>query len=223
TVTLGTASDEQIVDGLTEEYGQKFYLHYNFPSYSVGEVRPIRGPGRREIGHGALAERALVAVLPVVDEFPYTVRLISDILESNGSSSMASACGGCLALMDAGVPITRMVAGISVGLVQEGDKKVLLTDILGEEDHFGDMDFKVCGTREGITAIQLDIKTEGLDYDTIRQTLHRAREARLKILDEMAKVLPEPRKEISTYAPRMLSIQINPEKIGKIIGPGGKM
>jgi polyribonucleotide nucleotidyltransferase len=222
TTTLGTSSDEQLVDGLTEEYSQKFMLHYYFPSYSVGEVRPIRGPGRREIGHGALAERSLIAVLPGVEEFPYTVRLISDILESNGSSSMASCCGGCLALMDAGVPIKAMVAGISVGLVKEGDKQVLLTDILGEEDHFGDMDFKVCGTREGITAIQLDIKIEGLDYGIIRKTLHRAKEARLVILDKMAQTLAEPRKEISEYAPRLLTIKIDPEKIGKLIGPGGK-
>ena len=222
TVTLGTSSDEQLVDGLIEEYSQKFMLHYNFPSYSVGEVRPIRGPGRREIGHGALAERSLVAVLPSVDQFPYTVRVISDILESNGSSSMASSCGGCLALMDAGVPITRPVAGISVGLVQEGDKRALLTDILGEEDHFGDMDFKVCGTREGITAIQLDIKTEGITHDIIRETLHRAREARLVILDKMAQTLPEPRKEISKWAPRLLTVRIDPQKIGKLIGPGGK-
>ena len=222
TVTLGTSSDEQLVDGLIEEYSQKFMLHYNFPSYSVGEVRPIRGPGRREIGHGALAERSLVAVLPSVDQFPYTVRIISDILESNGSSSMASSCGGCLALMDAGVPITRPVAGISVGLVQEGDKTALLTDILGEEDHFGDMDFKVCGTREGITAIQLDIKTEGITHKIIRETLHRAKEARLVILDKMAQTLPEPRKEISKWAPRLLTVKIDPQKIGKLIGPGGK-
>ncbi|MBV8780026.1 MAG: polyribonucleotide nucleotidyltransferase, partial [Phycisphaerae bacterium] len=222
TITLGTSSDEQLVDGLIEEYTQKFMLHYNFPSYSVGEVRPIRGPGRREIGHGALAERSLLAVLPAVDQFPYTVRLISDILESNGSSSMATACGGCLALMDAGVPITKMVAGISIGLVKEGDKSVLLTDIMGEEDHFGDMDFKVVGTRDGITAIQLDIKIEGIDHDIIRQTLHRAKEARLNILETMAKTLPEPRKEISKFAPRLLTIKIDPEKIGKIIGPGGK-
>lgn len=222
TVTLGTSSDEQLVDGLIEEYSQKFMLHYNFPSYSVGEVRPIRGPGRREIGHGALAERSLLAVLPSIEAFPYTVRVISDILESNGSSSMASSCGGCLALMDAGVPITKPVAGISVGLVQEGDKRVLLTDIIGEEDHFGDMDFKVCGTRDGITAIQLDIKIEGLSYDIIRQTLHRAKDARLVILDKMAAVLPGPRKEISQWAPRLLIIKINPEKIGKLIGPGGK-
>ena len=222
TITLGTSSDEQMVDGLIDEYGQKFMLHYNFPSYSVGEVRPIRGPGRREIGHGALAERSLVAVLPTLEQFPYTVRIISDILESNGSSSMATSCGGCLALMDAGVPITKPVAGISVGLVQEGDRHALLTDILGEEDHFGDMDFKVCGTRDGITAIQLDIKIEGLHYDIIRETLHRAKEARLVILDKMAAVLPAPRPQISKWAPRLLTVKINPEKIGKLIGPGGK-
>jgi polyribonucleotide nucleotidyltransferase len=222
TVTLGTSSDEQMVDGLIPEYSQKFMLHYNFPSYSVGEVRPIRGPGRREIGHGALAERSLIAVLPPIEQFPYTVRIISDILESNGSSSMASSCGGCLALMDAGVPITKPVAGISIGLVQEGDKYELLTDIIGEEDHFGDMDFKVVGTTDGITAIQLDIKTEGITHKIIRDTLHRAKEARLKILAEMAKALPAPRKDISEYAPRLLTIKINPEKIGKIIGPGGK-
>jgi polyribonucleotide nucleotidyltransferase len=222
TVTLGTSSDEQMVDGLIEEYSQKFMLHYNFPSYSVGEVRPIRGPGRREIGHGALAERSLIAVLPAVDQFPYTVRIISDILESNGSSSMASSCGGCLALMDAGVPITKPVAGISVGLVQEGDRYALLTDILGEEDHFGDMDFKVCGTRDGITAIQLDIKTEGLTYKIIRDTLHRAKEARLVILQKMEQALPGPRPQISSFAPRLLTLKIDPEKIGKVIGPSGK-
>ncbi len=222
TVTLGTSSDEQLVDGLIEEYNQKFMLHYYFPSYSVGEVRPIRGPGRREIGHGALAERSLIAVLPSVDQFPYTVRIISDILESNGSSSMASSCGGSLALMDAGVPITRPVAGISVGLVKEGDRQALLTDIIGEEDHFGDMDFKVCGTRVGITAIQLDIKTEGIDHAVIRETLHRAKEARMIILDKMEAALAKPRAEISKWAPRLLSIKIDPEKIGKIIGPGGK-
>jgi polyribonucleotide nucleotidyltransferase len=221
-VTLGTSSDEQLVDGLTDEYNQKFMLHYYFPSYSVGEVRPIRGPGRREIGHGALAERSLIAVLPGVDQFPYTVRIISDILESNGSSSMASCCGGCLALMDAGVPISSMVAGISIGLVQEQGRSQLITDILGEEDHFGDMDFKVCGTKAGITAIQLDIKIEGLSYDIIRQTLHRAREARLRILDIMAATIDRPRPEISKYAPRLLTIRIDPEKIGKLIGPGGK-
>ena len=222
TITLGTSSDEQLVDGLIEEYAQKFMLHYNFPSYSVGEVRPIRGPGRREIGHGALAERALLAVMPALEQFPYTVRVISDILESNGSSSMATTCCGSLALMDAGVPIIKAVAGISIGLVKEGNKTALLTDIIGEEDHFGDMDFKVCGTRDGITAIQLDIKTEGLDHDIIRQTLHRAKEARLAILDKMDQTLAKPRPEISQYAPRLLTIKIDPEKIGKLIGPGGK-
>jgi polyribonucleotide nucleotidyltransferase len=222
TVTLGTSSDVQIVDGIQEEYAQKFMLHYNFPSYSVGEVRPIRGPGRREIGHGALAERSLLPVLPNVEQFPYTVRIISDILESNGSSSMASSCSGCMALMDAGVPISKPVAGISVGLVQEGDKVALLTDILGEEDHFGDMDFKVCGTRDGVTAIQLDIKTEGITHKIIRDTLHRAHDARLVILAKMAEVLPAPRKDISQYAPRLITVKIDPEKIGKLIGPGGK-
>src|SRR5205085_2468887 len=222
TVTLGTSSDEQLVDGLIDEYNQKFMLHYYFPSYSVGEVRPIRGPGRREIGHGALAERSLIAVLPAIDQFPYTVRVISDILESNGSSSMASSCGGCLALMDAGVPITKPVGGISIGLVQEGEKYELLTDIIGEEDHFGDMDFKVCGTRDGITAIQLDIKTEGITHKIIRDTLHRAKSARMKILDVMQQAIPAPREKISDWAPRLLTIKIDPEKIGKVIGPGGK-
>ena len=222
TVVLGTSSDEQLVDGLQDEYNQKFMLHYYFPSYSVGEVRPIRGPGRREIGHGALAERSLLAVLPTVDQFPYTVRVISDILESNGSSSMASSCGGTLALMAAGVPIKAPVAGISVGLVKEGDQYKLLTDIIGEEDHFGDMDFKVCGTREGVTAIQLDIKIEGISHQIIRETLHRARAARFKILDIMAGTIAEPRKEISEFAPRLITVKIDPEKIGKLIGPGGK-
>jgi polyribonucleotide nucleotidyltransferase len=222
TITLGTSADEQMVDGLIPEYSQKFMLHYNFPSYSVGEARPIRGPGRREIGHGALAERSLIPVLPTVDEFPYTVRVISDILESNGSSSMASSCAGTLALMDAGVPITKPVAGISIGLVKEGDKQVLLTDIIGEEDHFGDMDFKVCGTKDGVTAIQLDIKIEGIGHDVVRDSLTRAKEARLIILEKMAEVLAAPRKKISEHAPRLLTIKIDPEKIGKIIGPGGK-
>ena len=221
-ITLGTSGDEQLVDGLIDEYSQKFMLHYNFPSYSVGEARRIGGVSRRELGHGALAERALVAVLPDLEDFPYTIRVISDILESNGSSSMASACCGCLALMDAGVPITNMVAGISVGLIQQGEKNLLITDILGEEDHFGDMDFKVCGTREGVTAVQLDIKIEGLSYDVIRKTLHRARDARMKILDKMAQTLAEPRREISATAPRLLTVKIDPEKIGKLIGPGGK-
>ena len=222
TVTLGTASDAQMIDGLMDEYDQKFMLHYNFPSFSVGEVRPIRGPGRREVGHGALAERALLAVIPDSTVFPYTIRIIADILESNGSSSMATTCGGTLALMDAGVPLKKPVAGISVGLIQEGDQRVLITDILGEEDHFGDMDFKVCGTRDGITAIQLDIKIEGLDYEIIRKTLIRAKEARLAILGRMEQTLAQPRADISKYAPRILTVTIDPDKIGKLIGPGGK-
>ncbi|MCX5660042.1 MAG: polyribonucleotide nucleotidyltransferase [Planctomycetota bacterium] len=222
TVTLGTGKDEQIVDGLGEEYAEKFYLHYNFPPFSVGEVKRITGPGRREIGHGMLAQRALQPVLPPVDQFPYTVRLVSDILESNGSSSMASACGGTLALMDAGVPISAAVAGISIGLVAEGGQEIYLTDIQGEEDHYGDMDFKVCGTRDGITAIQLDLKARGLSLAQIRKTFALARKSRLAILDMIEDAIPEPRATISKYAPRLLTTTINPEKIGKLIGPGGK-
>ena len=220
--TLGVGRDEQIVDGLGEEYSQKFMLHYNFPPFCVGEARRITGPSRREIGHGALAERSLAGVLPPVEVFPYTIRLVSEILESNGSSSMASICGGCIALMDAGVPIPT-TAGISIGLVQEGDKTLFLTDILGEEDHFGDMDFKVAGTRKGITGIQLDLKTRGLTFDTIEKTFAQARTARLQIIDKIESVIPEPRKQLSVHAPRLLTIKINPEKIGALIGPGGKV
>jgi polyribonucleotide nucleotidyltransferase len=223
-VTLGTIRDAQIIDGLLDEYAQSFTLHYNFPPFSVGEVRPIRGPGRREIGHGALAEKALEAVRPPDEEFAYTIRIVSDITESNGSSSMASVCGGTLALMDAGVPIVRPVAGISVGLV--GDQKgryELLTDIIGEEDHFGLMDFKVAGTTEGITAIQLDIKAEGLEHNIMVEALERAKSARLDILDNMIKTINKPRSELSVYAPKLVSIEIDPEFIGKVIGPGGKM
>ncbi len=222
TTTLGTASDEQIIDDLVEEYSKKFMLHYNFPPFSVGEVRRIGPPGRREIGHGALAERSLEAVLPSPDDFPYTIRLVSDILESNGSSSMATVCGGTLALMDAGVPIKAPVAGISVGMVEEGGKVVLFPDILGEEDAFGDMDFKVAGTREGITGVQLDIKAEGLQFDLMEKALELAKKARFHILDVMEQVIAKPREEISQYAPRLLMIKINPEKIGKLIGPGGR-
>ena len=223
-ITLGTIRDAQIIDGLLEEYAQNFTLHYNFPPYSVGEVRPFRGPGRREIGHGALAERALVAARPPEDEFAYTVRIVSDITESNGSSSMASVCGGTLALMDAGVPITKPVAGISIGLISdENGRHELLTDILGEEDHFGEMDFKVAGTVNGITAIQLDIKAEGLAHDIMVEALKRAKQARLEILDIMTKVISEPRSELSVYAPKLISIEIDPEFIGKVIGPGGKV
>ncbi|HAL46051.1 MAG: polyribonucleotide nucleotidyltransferase [Planctomycetes bacterium GWF2_42_9] len=221
-VTLGTSSDEQIVDGLLEEYGQKFMLHYNFPPFSVGEVKPQRGPGRREIGHGALAEKALERAKPDIEVFPYTIKLVSDITESNGSSSMASVCGGTLALMDAGVPIVDPVAGISIGLVQENDKYTLLTDIIGDEDHFGDMDFKVAGTKNGITAIQLDIKSKSISHEIVVETLERAREARMKILDIMTQTIPTPRGQLSVYAPKLTSIEIDPELIGKVIGPGGK-
>jgi polyribonucleotide nucleotidyltransferase len=223
TTTLGTIRDEQIVDGLMEEYRKKFMLHYNFPPFSVGEVKPIRGPGRREIGHGALAEKSLEAVLPNPDKFPYTIRLVSDIMESNGSTSMATVCGGSLALMDAGVPITAPVAGISVGMVSDGDKYLLLTDIIGEEDFHGDMDFKVAGTTKGITGIQLDLKARGITQQQIVESIEQARQARLRILEQMNAVLGEPREKISEFAPRMLTIKIDPQKIGKVIGPGGKM
>ncbi|MCK4625561.1 MAG: polyribonucleotide nucleotidyltransferase [Phycisphaerae bacterium] len=223
-VTLGTPRDQQKIDGLPEEYFKRFLLHYNFPPFSVGEIRPIRGPGRREIGHGALAERSLQPVLPAAEDFPYTVRVVSEILESNGSSSMASVCSATLSLMDAGVPIKSPVAGISVGMVKEGDKKILLTDIIGEEDFHGDMDFKVAGTREGITGIQVDVKpVGGIDHETIVQALEQAKGARMKILDEIEKAIAKPREDISTYAPKMITIKIDPEKIGKVIGPGGKM
>jgi polyribonucleotide nucleotidyltransferase len=224
TVTLGTIRDAQIIDGLLEEYTQNFTLHYNFPPFSVGEIRPIRGPGRREIGHGALAERALEAVRPPDDEFAYTVRLVSDITESNGSSSMASVCGGALALMDAGVPIKAAVAGVSIGMISdENGRYELLTDILGEEDHFGEMDFKITGTVNGITAIQLDIKAKGLAHNIMVEAMERARAVRLEILDIMAKAISKPRPELSEYAPKLISIEIDPEFIGKVIGPGGKM
>jgi len=223
-VTLGTIRDAQIIDGLLDEYAQNFTLHYNFPPFSVGEVRPIRGPGRREIGHGALAEKALKQVRPPDEKFAYTVRIISDITESNGSSSMASVCGGSLALMDAGVPMTGAVAGISIGMVSdEAGRYELLTDIIGEEDHYGDMDFKVAGTTKGITAIQLDLKASGLEYDIMVEALELARTARLEILGAMARTIDQPRSQLSQYAPKLISIEIDPEYIGKLIGPGGKM
>ena len=220
-IVLGTGRDEQIVDGLIAEYGQKFMLHYNFPPYSVGDVRPIRGPGRREIGHGALAEKALEQVIPTPEDFPYTIKLISDITESNGSSSMASVCGGTLAMMDAGVPIKAPVAGISVGMISDANEYKLMTDIIGEEDHYGDMDFKVAGTTEGITAIQLDIKAEGLEHNILIEALERARVARLDILKMITDAISEPKAELSTHAPKITSIMIDPDFIGKIIGPGG--
>ncbi|MEX0774569.1 MAG: polyribonucleotide nucleotidyltransferase [Phycisphaeraceae bacterium] len=222
TVTLGTGRDEQIVDGLHEEYAEKFYLHYNFPPFSVGEVKRITGPSRRDIGHGKLAERALAPVLPPIEKFPYTVRVVSDILESNGSSSMASACGGTLALMDAGVPIAAPVAGISIGLIAEDGKEIYLTDIQGEEDHFGDMDFKVCGTRTGITAIQLDLKIRGLNIAHVEKAFELAKVNRLQILDKIEAAIAQPRPALSPHAPRMLTTSIHPEKIGRLIGPGGK-
>ncbi len=220
---LGTARDEQIVDGLMPEYSKKFMLHYNFPPFCVGEARRIMGPSRREIGHGALAERSLAGIIPSPEDFPYTIRLISDITESNGSSSMASVCGGCLALMDAGVPIVDTCAGISVGWVHDEKKSVFITDIIGEEDFFGDMDFKVSGTREGITGIQLDLKARGLNIEQIEEIFVQARTGRLQIIDQMEEVISEPREEMSMHAPRLISLKIDPEKIGRVIGPGGKV
>ncbi|HYE61321.1 MAG TPA: polyribonucleotide nucleotidyltransferase [Phycisphaerales bacterium] len=224
-VTLGTAKDEQIIDGLIAEYSKKFTLHYNFPPFSTGEVKRITGPGRREIGHGALAERSLMAILPSPEEFPYTIRVVSDITESNGSSSMASVCGGCLALMDAGVPIRATCAGISVGrFADDNDQnEIFVTDIIGEEDFFGDMDFKVSGTREGITGIQLDLKTRGLVLSQIERIFEQAKKGRLDIIETMEQIIAAPRTTISPLAPRLITIHIDPEKIGKLIGPGGKM
>lgn len=222
TITLGTARDTQRVEGLFDEVQKRFMLDYNFPSYSVGEVRPIRGPGRREIGHGALAERSVYSVIPSEERFPYTIRVISDIMESNGSSSMASVCSATLGLMDAGVPITQPVAGISIGLVKEPDRFVLLTDIMGDEDHFGDMDFKVAGTQKGVTGIQLDLKIAGISEEIIRATLEQARKARIELLKTMLTSIRRPRGEISVNAPRLLRTKIDPAKIGLLIGPGGK-
>jgi len=220
--TLGTGGDKQIIDGLIEEYKKRFFLHYNFPPLSVGEVKFMRGPSRRDIGHGALAEKSLEGVMPADDAFPYTVRIVSDILESNGSSSMATVCGAALSLMDAGVPIANPVAGVSIGRISDGDTDILLTDIQGEEDHIGDMDCKVAGTQRGITGVQLDLKVRGVSLDVCRRALERAREVRLEILKAMLQAIPAPRGEISRHAPRLLQIKINPDKIGKVIGPGGK-
>ena len=223
TATLGTAEDQQRLDVLEGESYKRFMLHYNFPPFSVGETGFLRGPGRREIGHGALAERALSSVVPDEGAFPYTVRVVSDILESNGSSSMATVCGGCLALMDAGVPIKAPVAGIAMGLVMEGEKYAILTDIAGAEDHFGDMDFKVAGTKDGITALQMDIKVSGITPQIMAEALAQAKVARLHILDKMLAAIAEPREKISAYAPHIHTIHINPAKIGELIGPGGKV
>jgi len=220
--TLGTVSDEQKLDGLGAEEKKRYMHHYNFPPYSVGEVRRMRGPGRREIGHGALAERALLPIMPSEEEFPYTLRLVSEVLSSNGSTSQASVCASSLALMDAGVPITAPVAGIAMGLIKEGDRYAVLTDILGMEDHLGDMDFKVAGTAKGINALQMDLKTKGIDTEIMRVALQQAREARLFLLDKMSSVIKEARPELSAYAPRITLVKIDPEKIGAVIGPGGK-
>jgi polyribonucleotide nucleotidyltransferase len=221
--TLGTSDDEQLVEALEGESRKRFMLHYNFPPFSVGEVRPVRSPGRREIGHGALAERALAPMIPTKEAFPYTVRVVSDILESNGSSSMATVCAGTLSLMDAGVPMQAPVAGVAMGLVKEGARAKILTDIAGLEDHFGDMDFKVAGTRKGITAVQADVKlSEGLPLDLIREILAQAHPARMTVLDRMAETIDKPKATISAYAPRIVTIKINPERIRDLIGPGGR-
>jgi polyribonucleotide nucleotidyltransferase len=222
TTTLGTASDEQKIDALIGESWKRFMLHYNFPPFSTGETKPMRGPGRREVGHGALAERAVTRMIPGHEQFPYTIRVVSEVLESNGSSSMASVCGATLSLMDCGVPIIRPVAGIAMGLISEGDKIAILSDILGDEDHLGDMDFKVCGTERGVTAIQMDIKIEGLQRSILEQALAQAREGRLFILGKMLETLAVPRQEINQYAPRITTIKVKPDQIRIIIGPGGK-
>jgi polyribonucleotide nucleotidyltransferase len=221
--TLGTSEDEQRIDSLEGEYFKTFMLHYNFPPFSVGETKPLRGPGRREVGHGALAERALRPVVPTKQEFPYTIRLVSDILESNGSSSMATVCGGTLSLMDAGVPIKAPVAGIAMGMIKEGDRVIVLSDILGLEDHLGDMDFKVTGTSKGITALQMDMKIEGITIETMRSALQQAKEGRLYILGKMLETLAAPRQSLNPFAPRIMTMQINPDKIKDVIGTGGKV
>ncbi len=221
--TLGSERDEQHLEGLGGDVYRRFMLHYNFPPFCVGEVRFLRGPSRRDIGHGTLARRGIEAVLPPDDEFPYTIRVVSEVLESNGSSSMATVCGASLALMDAGVPIKTPVSGVAMGLIKEGDKVVILTDILGDEDHLGDMDFKVVGTSEGITALQMDIKIDGVDREVMGRALAQAREARLHILDRMARAISEPREAVSEHAPKYISIKIHPDKIRDIIGPGGKV
>jgi polyribonucleotide nucleotidyltransferase len=221
--TLGPGGDEQIIDTLSPVDTKRYMHHYNFPPYSVGEVRMMRGAGRREIGHGALAERALMPVLPTKEEFPYTIRVVSETLESNGSSSMASTCGSTLALMDAGVPIKEMIGGIAMGLVTSGDKWTVLTDIQGLEDHYGDMDFKVTGSAKGVTALQMDIKIKGISLDIMRAAFQQAREARLFILEAMRNVISEPRPVLSHCAPRIETIKIQPDKIREVIGPGGKM
>ena len=222
TVTLGTSHDEQRMDYIAGEERRSFLLHYNFPPYCVGEARPLRNPGRREIGHGGLSRRALLPVLPPKEEFPYTIRIVSEILSSNGSSSMATVCGGCLSLMDAGVPIRDTVAGIAMGLLKEGDQVVILSDILGDEDHAGDMDFKVCGTEKGVTSMQMDIKIDNLTRDILRKALNQAREGRLFIIGKLRENIAAPRQDISIYAPRITTVKVRPEKVRDVIGSGGK-
>ena len=221
--TLGAREDEKMIDSLEGISFKRFMLHYNFPSFSVGEARPPRGPGRREIGHGTLAERGLSPVIPSKTKFPYTIRLVSEILESNGSSSMATVCAGSLAMMDAGVPLTEATAGIAMGLISDGKNNVILSDILGDEDHLGDMDFKVVGTENGITALQMDIKIKGLKRKIVEKSLMQAREGRLHILEKMSEALKGSREGLSSYAPRFITHKIAPDKIGTVIGPGGKM
>jgi polyribonucleotide nucleotidyltransferase len=223
TTTLGSADDEQKIESIMGDRWKRVMLHYNFPPYSVGEAKKLRGPGRRDIGHGALAERVILTVLPPAEEFPYTIRIVSDVQESNGSSSMATVCGGALSLMDAGVPISAPVAGIAMGLVKEGDRALVLSDILGDEDHSGDMDFKIAGTATGVAAIQMDIKVRGVSKAVLHQGLHQAKAGRLHILEKMNEVLSAPRPDLSPYAPRIISFNINPDKIREVIGPGGKV
>ncbi|MEL7623265.1 MAG: polyribonucleotide nucleotidyltransferase [Clostridiales bacterium] len=221
--TLGSSSEDQLLDGLGVETSKRYMHHYNFPPYSVGETRPMRGPGRREIGHGALAERALEPMIPSLEEFPYTIRLVSEVLESNGSSSMASVCGSTISLMDAGVPIKRPVAGIAMGLIKEGEYYTILSDIQGLEDHHGDMDFKVAGTAQGVTALQMDIKVDGLSREILADALAQAKKGRMHIMEKILEVIDKPRPEMSPFAPRILTMTIDPDKIREVIGPGGKV
>jgi len=223
TTTLGTSDDEQRLDSLIGEIYKKFMLHYNFPPFSVAEVKMLRGPSRRDVGHGHLAERSTAPVLPQNGDFPYTIRIVSEVLESNGSSSMATVCGASLSLMDGGVPIKRPVAGIALGLIKEGEEVVVLSDILGDEDHIGDMDFKVAGTREGITGFQMDVKISGISSEIMEKALYQAREGRMHILDKMQEGIDQPRPDISPYAPRIQTIQIPPDRIKDVIGSGGKV
>ena len=222
-ITLGTGDDEQMIDNMNNAYKKKFFLHYNFPPYCVGETGRMGGQSRREIGHGALAERALKAVLPEHDQFPYTIRMVGEVMESNGSSSMGTVCSGTLALLDAGVPLKSNVAGVAMGLISEGDQVVILTDILGDEDHLGDMDFKVAGTSDGVSAIQMDIKVDSISFEVMEQALEQARAGRLHILKEMEKTIAKPRGDISEFAPRIQTIKIKPEKVREVIGAGGKV